>query len=200
MQIRKERKDAANHRQLILKTAEALFQQHGVGAVSMHQIAKTAGIGQGTLYRRYAHKGDLCCELINDYFRLLIERTNAYLEESKNIVPPEERLGTLLDQWIDIIESKSEWIMAMESQVTQTCDQISAFFFQSPIYRYARDKFSELLAEMAEKSPDRPIHPVITAHAIICSLDPPGYFHLKQEMGYTVDDMKQAYRRMFFGT
>src|SRR2546430_11323251 len=64
---RHERRDAAEHRQRILEVAQHLFTEHGVGAVSMHQIAKTAGIGQGTLYRRYAHKGELCMDLLSEH-------------------------------------------------------------------------------------------------------------------------------------
>ena len=59
----KERRDATENRKLILKEAGALFEKFGVDAVSMHQIAKSAGIGQGTLYRRYSHKGELCMDM-----------------------------------------------------------------------------------------------------------------------------------------
>ncbi len=63
---RHERRDAAEHRQRILEVARRLFAEHGVGAISMHQIAMAAGVGQGTLYRRYAHKGELCMDLLRE--------------------------------------------------------------------------------------------------------------------------------------
>src|ERR1700738_378056 len=64
---RHERRDAAEHRQRILEVARRLFAEHGVDAVSMHQIARDAKIGQGTLYRRYAHKGELCMDLLREH-------------------------------------------------------------------------------------------------------------------------------------
>ena len=71
---RHERRDAAEHRQRILEVARRLFAEQGVDAVSMHQIAMAAGIGQGTLYRRYAHKGELCMDLMQ-------ERNEKFMEE-----------------------------------------------------------------------------------------------------------------------
>jgi len=53
---RAERRDAAENRQRILATAIRLFEQFGVEQVSMNQIATEAGIGPGTLYRRYRNK------------------------------------------------------------------------------------------------------------------------------------------------
>ncbi|WP_237566266.1 TetR/AcrR family transcriptional regulator [Paenibacillus sp. EZ-K15] len=50
--------------QKILDTAQALFNKYGVEDVSMHQVAKTAGIGQGTLYRRYPSKSKICFTLM----------------------------------------------------------------------------------------------------------------------------------------
>src|SRR5215471_19498441 len=65
---RHERRDAAEHRQRILEVARRLFAQQGVEAVSMHQIALATGIGQGTLYRRYANKGELCMDLLCEQY------------------------------------------------------------------------------------------------------------------------------------
>ena len=72
--IRHERRDAAEHRQRILNVAQRLFAEHGVDAVSMHQIARAAGIGQGTLYRRYAHKGELCMDLLHERYERFVRR------------------------------------------------------------------------------------------------------------------------------
>ena len=62
---RPERRDAAENRQQILAAAARLFAARGVEAVSMDEIARAAGVGKGTLYRRYAHKGLLCQALLD---------------------------------------------------------------------------------------------------------------------------------------
>jgi AcrR family transcriptional regulator len=194
--IRRERKDSIEHRRLILQTAQALFNEHGVHPVSMHQIAKTAGIGQATLYRRYAHKGDLCLDMLQDYGHQLMNQVNAYLQE-KHQAPAPERLDGILDLWIDAIEEKSELIIAMEARMN--CEDHLGNFFHSPMYRFFRDKMSEVLNEIVGAVADTPFpsDPEMAAHALICSMSPIGYFHLKQEKGYTKERMKQGFHQMY---
>ncbi len=64
-----ERRDAAENRQLLLRAAADLFDQVGVAAVNMADIAKRANVGKGTLYRRFANKGELSHALLDESFR-----------------------------------------------------------------------------------------------------------------------------------
>jgi AcrR family transcriptional regulator len=66
---RVERRDAAENRRQVLAAARRLFAEQGVDAVNMDDIAREAGVGKGTLYRRYAHKGELCQALLDDNAR-----------------------------------------------------------------------------------------------------------------------------------
>ena len=70
-----ERRDAARNRAVILATARALFAEKGVTRVTMEEIARVAGVGKGTLDRRFPNKGYLCRELLDEPTRELQQET-----------------------------------------------------------------------------------------------------------------------------
>jgi AcrR family transcriptional regulator len=51
-----ERADAARNRRRILAAAEKLFAERGVSCTSMDAIAAEAGVGKGTLFRRFGDR------------------------------------------------------------------------------------------------------------------------------------------------
>jgi AcrR family transcriptional regulator len=59
------RRDAERNRQRILLAARAAFAERGL-EVTLDEIAQRAGVGVGTVYRRYANKDELIDELYED--------------------------------------------------------------------------------------------------------------------------------------
>ncbi|MFI6867388.1 TetR/AcrR family transcriptional regulator [Nocardia sp. NPDC050406] len=60
-----ERSDAARNRQLLLDAAEALVREHGAEAVTMDAVAKRAGVGKGTVFRRFGNRSGLMHALLD---------------------------------------------------------------------------------------------------------------------------------------
>ncbi|WNR44400.1 TetR/AcrR family transcriptional regulator [Paenibacillus roseipurpureus] len=197
MSTRHERKDAMENRQLILQTANQLFDLHGVQSVSMHQIAKTAGIGQATLYRKYAHKGDLCFDMLEHYAKQFIDQSVQFLDDNHSDKPL-HRLSGLLELWIDAIEEKAELLIEMAASMNMHCNDPRGNFFLSPMYSFIRNKLSDLILEVIGTPQEQDPEPDLAAHTLICSIAPHGYFHIKQEKGFTKEDMKEHYRRLCF--
>lgn len=61
-----ERADAARNRLKILAAAEKLFLEHGTDNVSMDAVAEAAGVGKGTLYRRFGDRSGLALAILDE--------------------------------------------------------------------------------------------------------------------------------------
>jgi len=61
-----ERADAASNRRRILAAATELFAQRGPDCVSMQDVAKAAGVGMGTMYRRFGDRAGLTFALLGE--------------------------------------------------------------------------------------------------------------------------------------
>jgi AcrR family transcriptional regulator len=61
-----ERGDAARNRVLLLDAARRLIADRGAEAVSMDDIATAAGVGKGTLFRRFGSRAGLMLVLLDE--------------------------------------------------------------------------------------------------------------------------------------
>src|SRR3984957_14945117 len=87
-----ERADAARNRQRILVAAQTLFARDGVAGTSMDAIAAEAGVGKGTLFRRFGDRASLALALLETSESAFQE---AFIRGPTPLgpgAPPEERL------------------------------------------------------------------------------------------------------------
>jgi AcrR family transcriptional regulator len=75
------RADAARNRERILEAARALMARDGADA-EMSDIAREAGVGVGTLYRRFPDKEALITELVREKFLGLREVMQSWVDRS----------------------------------------------------------------------------------------------------------------------
>lgn len=61
-----ERGDAARNRELLLAAAHKLIAERGPDAVTMDDIAAEAGVGKGTLFRRFGNRSGLMLVLLDE--------------------------------------------------------------------------------------------------------------------------------------
>jgi AcrR family transcriptional regulator len=60
-----ERRDAARNREALMTAAEALVEEVGVRGVTMDALACRAGVGKGTVFRRFGSREGLMAALLN---------------------------------------------------------------------------------------------------------------------------------------
>ena len=109
-----ERADAARNRARILCTAERLFAERGASCVSMDEIAEQAGVGKGTLFRRFGSRAALALAVLSD-------RESAFQEALIRGEPPlgpgaspAERLIAFGHGRIDLLAEHAEVLAAAE--------------------------------------------------------------------------------------
>lgn len=117
--VRPTRADALKNRELLLETAQRLFEIHGVDSVSMSAVAEKAGVGKGTLYRHFPEgKTQLLYELIDADQRDLQERTFARLRE--NGCDPLDNLRWFIGEVVAFVQRNRELLLSADIESTRT--------------------------------------------------------------------------------
>ncbi len=98
---RKPRADGQRNRELIVQVAKEAFTESGANA-SLDEIAKTAGVGAGTLYRHFPSRE----ALLEAVYRAEVEKLAEAAEEFGRELPPLEALKTWLLLFIDHLATK----------------------------------------------------------------------------------------------
>ena len=71
---RAERADAARNRLLLLATAREMLAEHGAEKVTMDGLAERAGLGKGTVFRRFGTRAGIFHALLDDDERAFQEQ------------------------------------------------------------------------------------------------------------------------------
>ena len=128
-QKREERSDAVQNRLKILEVAKALFAKNGVEKVTMTEIADTACIGKGTLYRHFSYKGELCLALLQETSRAFQNDVLSGFGEEGRRTTALGRLYLYVDRSIDFMEQNHALLRpALENASAQhNTDQLVAY-------------------------------------------------------------------------
>ncbi|MCT9933248.1 TetR/AcrR family transcriptional regulator [Planotetraspora sp. A-T 1434] len=99
---RAERADATRNRRAILRVTERLLDEHGFDHVSLDKVAAEAGVGKGTIFRRFGNRTGLMRALLEERAVLLREAITSGPPPLGPGAPPEERLLAFLDALADL--------------------------------------------------------------------------------------------------
>lgn len=97
-----------------------------------------AQIGQASLYRRYAEKGQICMEIVSEECQPLFDELQAYLNQSSDNLPL-ERLYQVIIKFIHFLEVNTPWF----SDINRA--SIGYGPLQSPLFKGMRNIFNDLL-------------------------------------------------------
>jgi AcrR family transcriptional regulator len=175
-----ERADAARNRERILCAARRLFDERGAGGVSMDEIADAAGVGKGTLFRRFGSRALLAAAVLSERerdFQEAIIRGEPPLGPG---APPRERLIAFGEALLDTLEAHSELLLAAETGPAR---------FAHPAYRVHRLHVMLLLGE-ADPECDREI----LAETLLAALGAELFIYLRRARGIPLARLKEGWR------
>ena len=113
--VRQERADAARNRKNVLDAARSLFRVHGMQQLTMDQVAAAAGVGKGTVYRRFGDRSGLAAALLDDVESAL---QAGLLSGPPPLGPgaaPAERLVAFVRAYLRLLDDNRELVLVSQT-------------------------------------------------------------------------------------
>ena len=108
----KERADAARNRARVLAAAEELFSQRR--SVTMEDIARAAGVGRGTLYRRYPDVPSIALALLDQHEQRVQDQLLRGEPPLGPGAPPRERMAAFYAAMAELLERHGHLALGAE--------------------------------------------------------------------------------------
>jgi AcrR family transcriptional regulator len=112
--VQRERADAAANRVRILEAARRVLVERGAGGTSIDAVAEEAGVGKGTVFRRFGDRSGLFQALLDEHLRIFQDGFMFGPPPLGPGAPAEQRLGAFLDGMLDLQDGHLELILALE--------------------------------------------------------------------------------------
>ncbi|MDQ6811146.1 MAG: TetR/AcrR family transcriptional regulator [Actinomycetota bacterium] len=177
-----ERADAARNRTRILATASRLFGERGPGCVSIDEVADAAGVGKGTVFRRFGSRAALAQAVLSERessFQEHIIRGDPPLGPG---APPHERLIAFGEAVLDQLDRNAELIAAAE---------VGGARFSSPPYLVYRLHLTLLLGEA-----DPACDAELLADLLLAALSAELFIHLREPRAIELERMKAGWAEL----
>jgi AcrR family transcriptional regulator len=108
------RADARRNRDQLLNAAVRAFADDGAADVTLEAIARTAGVGIGTLYRHFPTREALVEAAYRQELAGLCDAVPGLLQS----LPPDEAVRTWMDRFIDYMTTKRHMAGALRAVIT----------------------------------------------------------------------------------
>ena len=182
---RTERVDAAANRDRILRAAHELLAERGPSALTMDAVARLAGVGKGTVFRRFGDRDGLTRALLDEPMRLF---QDAFLHGPPPLgpgAPPAERLEAFVAALLELQAEMLPVLIAAESRPGQEA---------SPVQQALAMHVTALVAQLDPKADAR-----LVAGLLIAAISPPVVHHLCTRVGADTAGLQAAARALLRG-
>lgn len=185
-QVPAERADAARNRQKILTAAADIVATQGASALSLDAVARAAGVGVGTVYRRFGDRTGLIAALIDERE---IQFQTAFMSGPPPLgpgAPADQRVRAFLHALLDHLEEQWELLLLGESGST-------GWWGTAPY----QVRHMHLVALLDQLAPDADVH--YLADALLAPLAPRLLNYQLRVRGFTVERIKTGLDQLVDG-
>lgn len=166
-----ERADAARNRQRVLAAAEQLFAATDPASVTMGDIARAAGVGRATLYRRYPDPASVAVALLDEHERQLQQQLISGPPPLGPGAPPALRLAAFSTAMVDLLDQHLHLALGAEGGGAR---------FATGAYGFWRVHVRALLVDAQVPDPDTLVD------ALLAPLAPEVYRYQRHQRGRSV--------------
>jgi AcrR family transcriptional regulator len=172
-----ERADAARNRARVLAAAAELFRsREDPRAVTMDDVARAAGVGRATLYRRYPDPASIAVALLDEHERSLQEQLLRGEPPLGPGAPAADRLAAFYAAMVELLERHGHLALAAETGERR---------YRTGAYSAWALHVRGLLAEAGLDD-----HPALV-DALLAPLAPDVYLHQRRS-GLAADEITRA--------
>jgi AcrR family transcriptional regulator len=180
----RERADAQRNREKVLSAAERLFAANGVANVSMDAIATAAGVGKGTLFRRFGDRAGLARALLHERTRQMQEAVIRGPAPLGPGAPPQLRLKAMGSAQLALLEDHADLIAAGEGGPR------GARFSTAP-YEFLRLHVGVLVRE-ADQDADWEL----LSDMLLAPLGSDSFLYWRRQRGFSVERILAAFETL----
>ncbi len=178
----RERAHAARNRKLVLEAAKRLIAERGVNCVTMDDVAREAGVGKGTVYRRFGDRAGLAVALLDERERELQDLVLRGPPPLGPGAPAAERIAAFLEAQVNVIEPAADLFAVAEGG--------------GPGYRSRVHASHRLHVEVLLRGTCPEERIPFLADALLAPISADLYLHLRRERGMSVEDVKAGLRAL----
>jgi AcrR family transcriptional regulator len=185
-----ERADAARNRRRILAAAEKLFAERGVSCTSMDAIAAEAGVGKGTLFRRFGDRATLARTLLSERDSAF---QDAFIRGEPPLgpgAPPAERLVAFGEGMLDLLETHGDLLFVAEGGDPTTHHGLDAW---AAYHLHVRTLVAQAAPDLDEE---------VCAGMLLAALSARTFFAQRRGRGMELERLKAGWgalvRRLLF--
>ena len=188
-----ERKDAARNRAKILAAARTLLDERPIGEICMDELARRAGVGKGTVYRRFEDRASLCRALLDEEACAIQGHVLRGFE-----LPIDAAWVT---RALKLMDALFEFTVRNASLLSEAraFERGCPTRYDHPAHVWQRDTLSLYLRRAVEAGEIPRLDAVVAAEQLLAGLDP-DLIRWHRAAGRNPADLVKSYRRLWVNT